>query len=307
MAEAKPSRASLLAAVGNTPLVRLLRLAPRTSAAIYVKLEFMNPSGSTKDRLAAAVIADAEARGVLTPGGTIIESTSGNTGISLAMIGSALGYKVVIVMPADAPEETRRRLAAFGAEIVSSPSPQGMAGATALAQRLASERGAFLVNQFSNPAGVRAHQEGTGKEILAALGSTPVDAFVAGVGTGATLTGAGAALRERHPAVALIAVEPSRSPILSKGEAGPHRIPGLGPSFYPPLLRKELLSLLIGITDEQAQITAANLAKDEGLFAGLSSGANVVAALLVAAELGTGKTVVTVLPDSGERYLRTGL
>lgn len=294
----------LLGAVGHTPLVRLSRLVPTGGAVVYAKLEFMNPSGSVKDRLAAGAILDARIRGLLKPGGTIVEATSGNSGLALAAVGASLGYKVLIVMPADAPEETRRRVQLLGGEVVSSPPAQGMAGATAIAQRLAKEHQGYWVNQFANAAGVRAHEEGTGREILAAIAGRGVDAFVAGVGTGATLMGVATALRRRYPEVQIIAVEPFRSPILSKGETGTHRIAGLGPSFVPPLFKREDVSRIIAVTDEQAMETAARLGKEEGLLVGPSSGANVGAALQVAKELGADKVVVTVLPDSGDRYLR---
>jgi cysteine synthase A len=299
-----PRAPGVLAAIGRTPLLPLRRLVSPGSAEVWAKAEHLNPSGSVKDRLAAAAIADAEAAGGLRPGGTIVEATSGNTGVSLAMAGAALGYHVVIVMPADGPEETKKRLLAHGAEIVSSPPAQGMSGAAALAQRLATERRGFLVDQFANAAAVRAHEEGTGPEVLASLGERRVDAVVAGVGTGATLTGLALAVRKQHPAAAVVAVEPASSPILSKGRAALHRIPGIGPSFVPANLRRDLVTRVMGVSDEDAQATAADLARREGLFCGPSSGANVAAALRIAAELGSGALVVTVLPDSGDRYLR---
>lgn len=306
MPDARANAHSLMGAIGNTPLVQLRRLVPADSAGVFAKLEFMNPSGSVKDRLVQAVLDDAEARKALKPGGLVVEATSGNTGIALAMAGAARGYAVLIVMPADVPEETRSRVQALGAETATSPPSQGMDGATAMAQRLAAERGGFWVNQFDNPAGVRAHEVGTGAEVLAQMGGHSIDAFIAGVGTGATLMGVGKALRRRYPGLALVAVEPARAPVISQGAGAAlgHRIAGIGPSFFPPLVQREAISRTMGVADEDALAMAATLAKREGLLVGPSSGANVAAALEVARELGQGKTVITVLPDGGGRYLR---
>ena len=296
------------AAIGNTPLVRLRRLAPEGSADIYVKLEYLNPSGSTKDRAALAAVEDAEERGLLKPGGTIVESTSGNMGPALAMVGAARGYRVIIVMPSDVPEESRQRVLSYGAEVVQSPSIQGMPGATETLRRLIREYpDHFHVDQFTNPAGVRAHRDGTGREILQAMEDRPIDAFVAGVGTGATLMGVGEALKAGNPAVIVIAIEPARSPALLEGTFGPHRIPGIGANFVPPLINQGMLDEVLPVSDEEAYTTTGSLAIKEGFFAGPSSGANVSAALRVAARLGTGRAVVTVLPDGGERYLRSPL
>ena len=293
------------AAIGNTPLVRLQRLLPRGSADLFAKMEYLNPSGSIKDRTALSAVVDAEERGLLKPGGTIVEATSGNMGPALAMIGAARGYKVIIVMPADVQDDAKRRVLSYGAEVVQSPSIQGMSGATAAAKRLVFESsGTFHVDQFANPACSRAHREGTGHEILRDMGDGPLDAFVTGVGTGATLMGVGETLKARNLAIAVIAVEPSRSTVLSEGRPGPHRIGGIGADFVPPLVKLELIDEILTVSDQEAYETATSLATKEGHFVGPSSGASVNAALKVAARLGAGRAVVTVLPDGGERYFR---
>lgn len=310
MTEGKSAMASLgaAAAIGDTPLVQLTRLSASTGADIYVKLEFLNPSGSVKDRSAFAVIQDARVRGLLQDGGTIVEPTSGNMGYALAMVGAALGYRVVIVIPSDASEENKKRLATFGAEIVESSPVKGMAGAVELAASLLVDNPEFfLVDQFVNRAGVTAHREGTGKEILSQMAGRRIDIFVAGVGTGATLTGVAEALRAQQRETRIVAVEPSGSPILSQGIAGPHRIAGIGADFQPAILDRSLIDEVVAVTDDEAYRCAASLAQQEGLFVGPSSGANVAAALELGNRVGPGANIVTLLCDSGDRYIRSFL
>ncbi len=293
------------AAIGNTPLARLQRLAPENSAELFAKLEMLNPSGSIKDRVALAAVLDAEDRGLLRPGAAVVEATSGNAGPALAMVGAARGYRAIIVMPSDVPDDAKRRVQSYGAEVVQSPSIRGMIGATERAQELVRDiSGAFLMDQFSNPACLRAHQDGTGQEILDAFGDRTVDAFVAAVGTGATLMGVGQALKGKNPSTAVIAIEPSRSMVLSQGVSGPHRIVGIGADFVPAHIRRELIDEILQVSDDEAFEMAGLLASKEGLFVGPSSGANVAIAIGVAKRLGPGRCVVTVLPDVGDRYVR---
>jgi cysteine synthase A len=297
----------LEAAIGGTPMVRLKRLPPAGAADLFVKLEFLNPGGSVKDRAALAVILDAEARGDLRPGGTIIEATGGNMGLALAMIGAARGYTVVIVLPEGVAEHHLRRLQHYGAETVQTRAVGGMAEALRTARRLRDERpGFWMVDQFNNPSVVRAHREGTGPEILRGAGRR-IDAFVAGVGTGGTITGVGGALKAHDPATTIVAVEPARSLVLSGGRPAPHRIAGIGADFVPPLLDRAIVDKIIPIADEEAYQTMKDLAAREGLVAGPSSGANVAAALQIASGLGPGRVVVTILADSGEHYLHAGM
>ena len=286
---------SVLELIGHTPLLKL-RLTPPGSAAVLAKLEAANPGGSVKDRVALAIIEDAEARGKLKPGGAVVEVSAGNTAVALAMVAAAKGYRAILVMPENAPQEQRRLLAWLGAEVVLTPAAEGMAGAVGVAhQMVRRNRHYFLARQFENPANPQAHTA-TAHEVLEATGGR-VDAFVCGVGTGGTLTGMGRVLKERLPGVRVVAVEPARSPLLSGGRAGPHGIPGLGPDFIPPVLDRGLIDEVIAVSDEDAHSTASRLAQEEGLLVGLSSGANVFASLQVAAGLGEGKQVVTVLPD----------
>jgi len=293
----------ILRMVGNTPLVELRRLTPEGSARLLGKVEGLNPSGSVKDRIALAMVRDAEEKGLLQPGYTIVEATSGNTGPALAMVASAKGYRLIIVMPESAPPERRRLLMRYGVEVQLTPSYLGMEGAFRRARELAEEgQTVVFLNQFRNPATVRIHREATAPEILEATGGK-VDAFIAGVGTGGTITGVGEVLKERNPSVHIAAVEPAGSPLLSQGRAGRHGIPGIGPDFIPPLLNRSIIDEVITVTDEEANQMSLRLAREEGILAGISSGANVVAALMVARRLGEGKTVVTILPDTGERYL----
>lgn len=297
-----PTQRSVLEAIGGTPLAKLNRLA-RDGADILVKLEFLNPGGSIKDRTALAAIQEAEAQGKLGPDGVVVEATAGNAGVSLAMVAAAKGYRAILVIPENAPAEQRYRLLRFGAEVVLSPAGDGMAGAMALAESLARKNPRyFLVRQFENPSGCEAHRRTTAREILNETGGR-IDAFVAGIGTGATITGVGEALKKEIPGVKIVGVEPAASPLLTRGKSGPHRIPGIGANFVPPLLNRRIVDEVIAVADSEAQEMAQRLAREEGICAGLSGGANVWASMKVAAVLGAGKVVVTVLPDGGERYL----
>ncbi len=296
--------ADVLALVGNTPLLRLNRLPADGAAEVLVKVEARSPGGSVKDRTALGIVRAAERAGQLDPGATIVEATSGNTGVSLAMIAAVRGYRCVIVMPEDMSLARRALLARLGAEVVLTPAEEGMAGAVEEAERLAATTaGAFLPRQFDNPANPAIHAETTAGEIWRDCGGR-LDAFVAGVGTGGTLSGVACVLRERSPSLRVVAVEPARSAVLSGGEPGLHGIQGLGAGFVPRVLRCDLVDEVIAVEDQAAERTAELLARREGLLVGPSSGAAVWAALRVAERLGRGARVVTVLPDSAERYLR---
>lgn len=297
---------SVLELIGNTPLVRLNRIVGEEAAELYGKMENLNPGGSVKDRIALAMIRDAEEKGLLSPGATIVEPTSGNTGIGLAMVCAAKGYKLILTMPDTMSIERRRLLASFGARLVLTPGEEGMRGAVAHAERIAAETpGAFMPQQFKNPANPEVHRRTTGPEIVEALGGVP-DAFVAGVGTGGTITGVGRFLKERSPDVLVVAVEPERSPVLSGGEPGSHRIQGIGAGFVPEVLDTGVYDRVVRVRDEDAWEMRKTLARREGLMVGISAGANVFAAAGVARELGKGRRVVTILPDTGERYLSCG-
>lgn len=293
-------------AVGNTPLVRLNRLAKDLPGDVAVKVEFYNPANSVKDRIGTAIVDAAEAAGELTPGGTIVEGTSGNTGIALAMVGAARGYRVILTMPETMSTERRVMLKAFGAEIVLTPGADGMRGALERAQEIVrSTPNSIWAQQFANQANIQAHYTGTGPEIWDASEGA-VDVFIAGVGTGGTITGAGRYLREQKPDVKLIAVEPADSPILSGGQAGPHKIQGIGANFVPEVLDRELLDEVFTATTEESIKASRDLATQEGLLVGISAGANVSAALKLAERPEfEGKTIVVVLPDFGERYVST--
>ena len=293
---------SVLDLVGNTPLVRLHRVVPEGSAEVLVKLDSLNPGGSIKDRIALSMIEDAEARGELKPGDTIVEPTSGNTGIGLAMVAAVKGYRLILTMPEDMSVERRKLLSRFGAELVLTPAIEGMSGAVFAAQELAEKHGYFMPQQFNNPANPEVHRRTTAREIMKATDGR-LDAFVAGVGTGGTITGVGEVLKERYPQLLVVAVEPARSPVLAGGKAGLSGIQGIGASFVPSVLNRDIYDELIAVSDEDAYAMTARLTKEEGLLVGVSSGANVVGALQVAKQLGQGKRVVTVMPDTGERYL----
>ena len=298
---------SVLDLIGNTPLVRLNRLPRAGSATVLAKVESQNPGGSVKDRIARAMIEDAERRGALRPGSTLVEPTSGNTGIGLALVAVVKGYRLILTMPDDMSLERRRLLARLGAELVLTPAIEGMTGAVYAAQELCrANAGYVMLQQFENPANPDAHRRTTALEILDATGGK-LDAFVAGVGTGGTITGVGEVLRQRVPRVRVVAVEPARSPVLSGGKARVHGIQGIGASFVPGILNRAVIDDVVQVKDEDAMATALRLAREEGLLVGISAGANVWAALGVAERLGAGRTVVTVLCDTGERYLSVPL
>lgn len=297
---------NVLDTVGGTPLVRLNRIVPKSGAAVYAKLEWFNPMGSVKDRVAKGMLEAAERKGLLREGATVVEPTSGNTGIGLAMVCAVKGYRLVLTMPETMSVERRRMLKALGAEVVLTPGASGMQGAVDKAAEItASIPGAFMPQQFRNKANPWTHRKTTAKEILRALDR--VDAFVAGVGTGGTITGVGQVLKRRFPKIKVYAVEPAGSPVLSGGSAGPHEIQGLGAGFVPDVLDRKAYDSVISVRKEDAVRMARDLARLEGMLAGISSGAAVWAALKVANELGTGHNVVVVLPDTGERYLSTDL
>lgn len=292
-----------LALVGNTPIVRLSRIAPAGSAEVLGKFEVFNPGGSVKDRIALAMIEDAEARGLLKPGGTIVEPTSGNTGIGLAMVAAAKGYKLILTMPDDYSVERRKLVQRYGAQLILTPAIEGMTGAVFAAEELVAKNpNYYMPQQFDNPANPEIHRRTTAQEILRDTDGR-VDAFVAGVGTGGTITGVGEVLRERVPGVRIVAVEPTRSPVLAGGKPGLHGIQGIGASFVPGVLNREVYDELIAVKDEEAIDMAKRITREEGLLVGISSGANVFAALKIAAQLGPEKRVVTMLCDTGERYL----
>ena len=289
--------------IGNTPIVRLGHLSTPGSAAVLAKLEYFNPGGSVKDRIALAMIEDAEKKGLLKKGSTIIEPTSGNTGIGLAMVAAAKGYKCVLTMPDTMSVERIKILKAYGAEIVLTPGAERMTGAINKAEELFKKTpGSFMPQQFKNPANPEIHRKTTAKEILDATDGM-IDAFVAGIGTGGTITGVGEVLKKHNAEVRIFAVEPKKSPVLSGGNPGSHKIQGIGAGFVPEILNRKIIDEIIQVEDEDAFKTMDILAKEEGIFAGISSGAAVWAALKVAKTLGEGKIVVTLLPDTGERYL----
>lgn len=294
---------SVLDLVGRTPLVRLNRLPAAGGASVVGKLESLNPGGSIKDRIALAMIEDAERRGILGPGTTIVEPTSGNTGVGLAMAAAVKGYRLILTMPEDMSVERQRLLARFGAEVRLTPALEGMSGAVFAAEELLREHpDYFMPQQFQNPANPEAHRRTTALEILEAVGGR-LDAFVAGVGTGGTLTGVGEVLKSKLPDVTVVAVEPARSPVLSGGRPRPHAIQGIGASFVPGILNRDVIDRIIQVRDEDAQAWSRRLASEEGLLVGISAGAAVWAACQVAAAMAPGQLVVTVLPDTGERYL----
>lgn len=298
---------NILAQIGNTPLVRLSRLESKKSAAIYAKVEAFNPGGSIKDRICLSMIEAAERDGCLKPGATVVEPTSGNTGIGLSMVCAVKGYKLILTMPETMTIERRRLLAAYGAELVLTPGAQGMRGAVQKAEELADKHGYLIPQQFKNPANPEIHRKTTGPEIIRAMGDTSIDAFVAGIGTGGTITGVGEVLKKHNAAVHVAAVEPADSAVLSGGEPGPHKIQGIGAGFIPDVLNGKIYNEVIKVGNDEAYAATRRLAKEEGLLVGISSGAAFVAALKVAEKLGPGKNVVVILPDTGERYLSTGV
>jgi cysteine synthase A len=300
-----PIHDDITSTVGNTPLVRLNRITDGAGATVLAKLESFNPPGSVKDRIGVSIVDAAEAAGELKEGGTIVEATSGNTGIALALVGAARGYTVVLTMPDTMSQERRGLLKAYGAELVLTPGSEGMSGALAKAEEVAKERGGVLARQFANPANVKIHRETTAEEIWSDTDGD-VDVLVAGIGTGGTITGVGQVLKERKPEVKVIAVEPAESAILSGKPAGPHKIQGLGANFVPEILDRNVYDEVLPVDVEASVRYARRAAAEEGLFVGISSGAALAAATQVAARPeNAGKTVVVVLPDFGERYLST--
>jgi len=289
--------------IGRTPLVRLNRLSPTGGATIYGKVEFFNPGGSVKDRICLNMINEAERLGALKPGGTIVEPTSGNTGIGLALVAAVRGYKLILVMPESMSMERASLLSSYGAQLVLTPAWEGMKGSIREAESIIAQNPSyFMPDQFSNPANPAMHKKTTAIEILESIDGK-IDAFVAAVGTGGTITGCGEVFKERNPNVIVIAVEPSGSPVLSGGEPGPHKIQGIGAGFIPKVLNRAILDRVMTVSDDEAYQTAKQLSKKEGLLVGISAGANVFAAQKVAQELGPGKNVVTILCDTGERYI----
>lgn len=298
---------SITELIGNTPIVKLNRLADENSADVYLKLEYMNPGSSVKDRIGLAMIEVAEKEGKLKAGDTIIEPTSGNTGIGLAMVAAAKGLKAILVMPDTMSMERRNLLRAYGAELVLTPGAEGMKGAIKKAEELAEKNGYFVPQQFNNPSNPEIHRQTTGKEIVEQFGDDQLDAFVAGIGTGGTITGAGEVLKEAYPSVKIYAVEPSDSPVLSGGKPGPHKIQGIGAGFVPDILNTEVYDEIFPVKNEEAFEYARRAAREEGILGGISSGAAIYAALQVAKKLGKGKKVLAVIPSNGERYLSTPL
>ncbi|MFB3234716.1 cysteine synthase A [Staphylococcus pseudintermedius] len=293
--------------IGQTPVVKLRHQAGEDAADIYVKLEYQNPGGSVKDRIALAMIEQAEKEGKIKPGDTIVEPTSGNTGIGLAFVCAAKGYKAVFTMPETMSMERRNLLKAYGAELVLTPGAEAMKGAIKKAKELKETHGYFEPQQFENPANPKVHELTTGPELVEQFEGRTIDAFLAGVGTGGTLSGAGKVLKEKYPDIQIVAIEPEDSPVLSGGEPGPHKLQGLGAGFIPGTLNIEIYDEIIKVGNEVAMETSRRVAKEEGILGGISSGAAIYAAIQKAKELGKGKTVVTVLPSNGERYLSTPL
>ena len=294
---------NVLELIGDTPLVQLQRIPRPGSARILGKLESLNPGGSVKDRIALAMIEAAERSGRLKPGDTIVEPTSGNTGIGLAIVAAVKGYRLILTMPEDMSTERRRLVSRYGAEVILTPAIEGMSGAVYAAESLVAQNpGYFMPQQFVNPANPEVHRLTTAQEILKATDGQ-IDAFVAGVGTGGTITGVGEVLKREVPGVQVVAVEPARSPVLQGGRARPHGIQGIGASFVPGVLNMQVIDEIIAVEDEDAYQMASRLAREEGLLVGISAGANAFASIVVAERLRAGKVVVTILPDTGERYL----
>lgn len=292
---------NILELIGKTPIVKLNNLTDDTMAEVYVKLEYFNPSGSVKDRAALGMIEDFEKRGILTKGKTIVEPTSGNTGIGIAMIAAAKGYKVVLVMPDTLSVERRRMLSAYGAELVLTDGTKGMKEAIRVANELVEQKGYIMPSQFDNVANPNYHRETTGEEIKADF--EKLDAFVAGVGTGGTINGVAQVLKKSYDEIKVVAVEPEKSPVISGGNPGAHKLQGIGAGFVPQNYDAKLVDEVVQATEEDAFKTTVDLARKEGIFVGISSGAAVYVALEVAKKLGKGKKVVVIAPDSGNRYL----
>lgn len=294
--------------IGNTPLLKLNRIVPEDAADVYVKLEFFNPAGSIKDRIALAMIEKAEAEGKLKPGDTIIEPTSGNTGIGLASVAAAKGYHLIIVMPETMSVERRKLMQGYGAELILTPGADGMKGSIAKAQELVDTKGYFMPMQFENPTNPAIHEATTGQEIIDAFGKDDLpDAFVAGVGTGGTLSGIGHALKKVDPNIKVYALEPAESPLLKEGKAGKHKIQGISAGFIPKTLDQEVYDGIIEVSSDDAIKTGQAVGRLEGFLPGISAGANIYGAIELAKQLGKGKKVVTVSPDGGDRYLSTDL
>lgn len=298
-----PFLSNIAQGIGDTPLVLLKRFMGSPAASLYAKVEFFNPGGSVKDRICRSMIEAAEQEGRIGPKTILIEPTSGNTGIGLALVCAIRGYRLILVMPESMSMERASILSAYGAELVMTPAWEGMQGAVKEAEsRCAQDSNYLMLNQFRNPANPAAHRTSTGPEILAALDGH-VDAFVAGVGTGGTITGVGEVLKAKNPKTLIVAVEPAASPVLSGGEPRPHKIQGIGAGFIPEVLNRKVIDRIVTVSDDDAYKTAKQLARVEGLLVGISSGANAIAARRIAEELGPGKNVVTMLPDTGERYI----
>lgn len=298
---------NILQTIGKTPLVKINKLAPK-GVNIYAKMESFNPGSSIKDRIALNMIEDAQKKGLLKKGGTIIEPTSGNTGIGIAIVAAVKGYNAVFTMPSSMSVERRNILKFLGAKIILTPGEKGMNGAIKKAEELVKERGYFMPQQFNNSANPQVHRITTGPEIVDDMGKDDVDYFIAGVGTGGTITGAGEALKKQYPKIQVIAVEPMDSPVLSGGKAGPHKIQGIGAGFIPQIYNGKVVDQIIKVKNEDAFETSRKLAKIEGIMVGISAGANMFAALQIANDKKTkGKTLVVIFPDTAERYLSTEL
>lgn len=298
---------NILELIGRTPLVKLNRIVGKSDADVYLKLEYFNPGGSVKDRIALSMIEGAEERGELKPGSTILEPTSGNTGIGLAMVAAAKGYRAILVMPDTMSIERRNLLKAYGAELVLTPGAEGMKGAIEKAAEIKKENpDYFIPQQFENPDNVKVHYETTAKEIVEQTGGQ-LDAFIAGIGTGGTITGVGRVLKENNRDAQIVAVEPSGSPVLSGGKPGPHKIQGIGAGFVPGILDTEIYDEVLKIDNDEAFEWARRVAREEGILVGISSGATIAAAIKIARRLGEGKKVLAIVASSGERYLTTPL
>lgn len=299
--------ANITELIGKTPMVKLNHVVPDGAADVFVKLESFNPGGSVKDRIGLSMIEAAEQSGELKPGGTLIEATSGNTGIGLSMVAAAKGYHMIILMPDTMSVERRALIQGYGTELILTPGAEGMPGAIKKAQELAKEHGYFMPSQFTNPANPAVHEATTGAEIIADFNGKTPDAFVAGVGTGGTLTGVGHALKKVNPNVQIYALEAAESPVLKEGRGGKHKIQGISAGFVPDVLDTDLYQDVVEVTSEQAFAMAKQVSREEGFLPGISAGANIFGAIELAKQLGAGKTVVTVAPDNGERYLSTDL